>query len=213
VKGDSIYNGAMDNAAGIATLLDVARGFAEGGKPPRRSILFLAVTAEEKGLIGAEYFANQPTLPKSSLVADVNLDMPVLTYAFTDVVAFGATHSSIGPAVKRAGETMNIGFADDPFPDEGVFVRSDHFRFVEQGIPAVFLATGPGIGGAAAWQKFLAENYHQPSDDLSQPIDYASAGRFSAINYAIARELADADGRPTWNKGDFFGQRFGGTRP
>jgi hypothetical protein len=212
VKGDGVYNGALDNAAGIATLLDVARGFAEG-PPPRRSILFLAVTAEEKGLIGSEYFAHQPTLPKASLVADVNLDMPVLTYAFTDVVAFGAGHSSIGPAVKRAGESMGVGLADDPFPDEGVFVRSDHFRFVEQGIPSVMLATGPGNGGDAAWQAFLTRNYHQPSDDLSQPIDYASAGRFSALNYAVARELADGDAPPSWNKGDFFGRRFGGLEP
>jgi hypothetical protein len=209
VKGDGVYNGALDNAAGIATLLDVARGFADG-PPPLRSILFLAVTAEEKGLIGAEYFAHQPTLPKTSLVANVNLDMPVLTYAFTDVVAFGAGHSSIGPAVKRAGESMGIGLADDPFPDEGVFVRSDHFRFVEQGIPSVMLATGPGNGGDAAWQAFLTRNYHQPTDDLSQPIDYASAARFSALNYAVARELADGDARPSWNKGDFFGRRFGG---
>jgi Zn-dependent M28 family amino/carboxypeptidase len=208
VKGDGVYNGALDNAAGISTLLEVARGFAQAPQPPRRSILILAVTAEEKGLIGAEYFAVQPTLPKASLVANVNLDMPVLTYAFNDVVAFGAGHSSIGPATKRAGSSMGVGLADDPFPDEGVFVRSDHFRFVEQGIPSVMLATGPGNGGAAAWAKFLSQNYHQPSDDLTQPIDYTSGARFAALNYAVARELADADARPAWNKGDIFARRF-----
>lgn len=212
VNGDSIYNGAMDNAVGIASLIEEARRFKESGKPPRRSILFLAVTAEEKGLVGSDYYANHPTLPKSSLVADVNLDMPIITYKFTDVIAFGAQHSSIGATVQKAAESMGLTRGDDPMPEEGFFVRSDHYRFVQQGIPAVFLWPGMAGPNKAAAEKFLATNYHKPSDEVVQeaPILWDQGVRFVEINYAIARGLADADERPRWNKGDFFGQLYNG---
>jgi hypothetical protein len=205
VNGDSINNGALDNASGVATTLEVARLF--HGRPPRRSVLFLIDTAEEKGLIGAEYFAHNPTVPPSSIVADVDLDMPILTYDFTDVTAFGADRSSIGPAVKRAAARMGVKLSPDPMPDEGVFTRSDHYRFVEQGVPAVFLTTGYANGGAAAWEDFFAHHYHKPSDDLSLPIRYDAAAKFARLNYEVSRELADGD-RPSWNKGDFFAAKF-----
>lgn len=209
VNGDAIYNGAMDNASGIATLLEVARGFAEAPAKPKRSILILAVTAEEKGLVGADYFARNPTLPKGSLVANVNLDMPILSYDFQDVVAFGAERSSIGPAVRRAAESMGLRLTKDPTPEEGLFVRSDHYRFVEQGVPAVFLKTGDLNGGGAITAAFRKERYHLPNDDLSQPFDWNAGARFADVNYRIARELADAPERPRWNDGDFFGTLFG----
>jgi Zn-dependent M28 family amino/carboxypeptidase len=136
--------------------------------------------------------------------------MPILTYDFSDVVAFGADRSSIGAAVRRAGKPLGVSVADDPVPDEGNFVRSDHYRFVEQGVPAVFLATGPGGRGMDAGAAFLKQNYHRPSDDLAQPIDYGAGAKFAQLNYAIARELADDDIRPFWKKGDFFAGRFGG---
>lgn len=205
VKGDSINNGALDNASGVATTLEVARLF--GGRPPRRSVLFLIDTAEEKGLIGAEYFARNPTVPLSSIAADVDLDMPILTYDFTDVTAFGADRSSIGPSVQRAAGRMNIKLSPDPEPDEGIFTRSDHYRFVEQGVPAVFLATGFANGGEAATRFFMKTNYHKPSDDLSQPIRYDAGAKFARLNYEITRELADGV-RPSWNKGDFFAAKF-----
>jgi Zn-dependent M28 family amino/carboxypeptidase len=208
VKGDSINNGALDNASGVATTLEVARLF--HGKPPRRSVLFLIDTAEEKGLIGAEYFAHNPTVPLSS-IADVDLDMPILTYDFTDVTAFGADRSSIGPAVKRAAARMGVKLSPDPMPDEGVFTRSDHYRFVERGVPAVFLTTGYANGGAAAWEDFFAHHYHKPSDDLSLPIRYDAAAKFARLNYEVSRELADGD-RPSWNKGDFFAAKFAKAR-
>jgi hypothetical protein len=171
-------------------------------------VLFLIDTAEEKGLIGAEYFARNPPVPKSAIVANVDLDMPILTYDFTDVVAFGADRSSIGPSVKRAAARMNVKLSPDPTPDEGLFTRSDHYRFVEQGVPAVFLATGYANGGEAATKLFMAEHYHKPSDDLSQPIRYDTAAKFARLNYEITRELADGP-RPSWNKGDFFAAKFG----
>jgi Zn-dependent M28 family amino/carboxypeptidase len=206
VNGDSINNGALDNASGVATTLEVARLF-RGKAAPKRSVLFLIDTAEEKGLIGAEYFAHNPTVPLPSIVADVDLDMPILTYEFTDVTAYGADRSSIGPSVRRAAATMNVKLSPDPQPDEGVFTRSDHYRFVEQGVPAVFLVTGFANGGEAATKFFMKNNYHKPSDDLKQPIRYDVGAKFARLNYAITRELADG-ARPTWNKGDFFAAKF-----
>jgi Zn-dependent M28 family amino/carboxypeptidase len=207
VNGDSINNGALDNAGGVATTLEVARAFVEG-KPPRRTLLFLLNTAEEKGLVGADYFARNPPT-RAPIVANINLDMPILTYDFIDVVAFGAERSTLGPAVLRAATRMGVKLSPDPLPEEGLFTRSDHFRFVEQGVPSVFLMTGFENGGREAFTSFLKDHYHKPSDDLSLPIDYAAGAKFAAINYEIAREVADADARPAWNSGDFFGTLFG----
>ncbi len=210
VKGDTICNGAMDNAMGIASMIEVAHGFKHLKVRPKRSILFLAVTAEEKGLIGADYFAQNPTLPKGNLVANVNLDMPIVTYDFKDVVAFGAERSSIGPAVARAGATMGIALVPDPEPEQGIFTRSDHYRFVQQGIPSVFLVTGPGGEGAVVGKAFQKNHYHQPSDDTNLPFVWSAATKFVALNLAIARDLADSPERPRWNKGDFFGTLYKG---
>ncbi|MGA0605297.1 M28 family metallopeptidase [Phenylobacterium sp. VNQ135] len=207
---DRIYNGALDNAGGVATTFEVARAFVESGRRPKRSVLFLLVTAEEKGLVGAEYFARN--MGALNAVANVNLDMPILIYDFTDVVAFGADRSSIGPAVRRAAGRVGVALSGDPLPDEGLFTRSDHYRFVEVGVPSVFLMTGFQNGGEAKFTGFLKDCYHKVCDDLSQPIDYAAGAKFARINYQIARELADGDERPSWNKGDFFGGKFGDGR-
>lgn len=209
--GDTIYNGAMDNAMGIASLIEEAKRFQASGKPPRRSIMFLAVTAEEKGLIGADYFAHNPTVPKANLVANVNLDMPVITYKFEDMIAFGAARSTLGQTVARATATVGVGVGQDPMPEQGFFVRSDHYRFVQQGIPSVFLWPGMAGIGRAAFDEFLAKHYHQPSDEVSnKAILWDQGVRFIEANYAIAREIADADARPAWNKGDFFGTLYNG---
>ncbi len=205
---DRINNGALDNASGIATLLEVARGFKNTKVRPKRSIILLAVTGEEKGLIGSDYFANNPTVTKADIAADVNLDMPVLLYPFTDVIAFGADRSTVGEAVKHAAGRVGVALSGDPLPDEGLFTRSDHYRFVEQGIPSVFLMTGFQNGGEKAFTTFLKTNYHHPGDDLTQPIDYQAAAKFALVNYEIARELADTPARPVWKKGDFFGAAF-----
>lgn len=207
--GNRINNGALDNASGVATTLEAARMAGLAAKRPKRSLLFLMVTAEEKGLIGSEYFARNPTIPRERLVANVNLDMPILTYDFTDVMAFGADRSAIGPAVKRAAARMGVALTPDPMPEEGLFTRSDHFRFVQAGVPAVFLMTGFANGGEAKFRGFLKDCYHKPCDNLSQPINYAAGAKFARINYEITRELADAADRPRWNRGDFFGAKFG----
>jgi Zn-dependent M28 family amino/carboxypeptidase len=210
---DAINNGALDNAAGVATMLEAAHAFVASGRPPRRSVLFIANTGEELGLLGADYFASHPTVPASSIVGLVDLDMPLLLYPFRDVIAFGADHSTVAKAVADAGRSMGISVSADPMPQESIFVRSDHYRFVTRGVPAILLATGFANGGEAQWKHFLAKVYHSPADDLSQKIDWASAARYGELNYRISRTLADADERPLWYRGDYFGDRFAPTAP
>jgi Zn-dependent M28 family amino/carboxypeptidase len=210
---DGIYNGALDNAAGVATMLEAARAFATSADKPRRSILFIANTGEEKGLLGASYFASNPTVPVGRIAAAVDLDMPLLLYRFTDVIAFGADHSTVGEAVRKAAGEMGVGLSPDPMPEENIFVRSDHYEFVKEGVPAIMLATGWANGGAQKWKAFLSGAYHHPNDDLSQPIDWDSGARFARLNYLIARELADSPRRPLWYKGDYFGDAFAPGQP
>ncbi|ADM09879.1 hypothetical protein PB2503_09129 [Parvularcula bermudensis HTCC2503] len=207
---DGINNGAMDNASGIATLLEEARKFSADKERPRRSILFLALTAEEKGLLGSEYFANAPTIPREAMVANVNLDMPILLHDFTDVIAFGAAHSSLKQVAEEAGASMSITLTPDPVPEMVLFVRSDHYNFVRIGVPSIFLFLGFENGGKESFEKFMAYHYHQPSDESDLPILYNVAARFAELNYRIAKQIANADEAPTWNEGDFFGDHFSG---
>ncbi|WP_294268846.1 M28 family metallopeptidase [uncultured Sphingomonas sp.] len=208
-EGDRINNGALDNAIGIASLIEEAKRF-KAATPPKRTVLFLAVTAEEKGLVGSDYFANHPTVPLKSIVADVNLDMPILTYKFEDMVVFGADRSTLGPIVRKAVGAMDLPVSPDPMPEEGIFVRSDHFRFVQKGIPSVFLWPGQKGPGKAAVEDFMSHRYHRPGDEIDQGIDWSQGPRFVSVNYAIAREIADAPERPVWNKGDYFGTLYKG---
>ncbi len=206
---DVINNGAMDNAAGVAVLIEAAGMFRRAGVAPKRTIAFAAVTAEEKGLIGADYLAHHSAFGDKRVVANVNLDMPVLLYPFTDVVAFGAERSSIGPIVEQAAASMGLKLSPDPLPEENIFTRSDHYSFVKQGVPSLFLIVGFENGGGDIFRNFLATHYHAPTDDISLPILYDQGARFTELNYRIARALADADASPSWNKGDFFGETFG----
>ena len=209
--GDRINNGALDNAIGIASLIEEAKRFAASGTPPKRTVMFLAVTAEEKGLIGSDYFANNPTVPAANIVANVNLDMPILLYPFEDMIVFGAERSTLGPIVRRAVESAGVTLSPDPMPREGIFVRSDHFRFVQKGIPAVFLWPGQKGAGKAAVENFMGKCYHRPCDDLAgQPIRWDQGVRFVDVNYRIAREIADGPTKPVWNKGDYFGTLYKG---
>lgn len=212
LTGDTIYNGALDNAAGVAVMLEVARAFA-GGPAPRRSLLLVANTAEEKGLLGAESFANDPSVPIANIVSVVDLDEPLLLYDFTDINAFGADHSTLGPVVARAAASIGVKLSPDPVPEETVFVRSDHYTFVKRGVPAILLSTGYGGAGAAAWAEYNTRHYHQPSDDLSQPIVWAAGAKYARVNFEIARELADAPARPQWYRGDYFGDTFAPAAP
>lgn len=208
---DNIYNGALDNAAGVATMIEAAREFVRSGKAPRRSVMFVANTGEELGLRGADYLAAHPTVP--NIVGLVDLDMPLLLYDFTDVVAFGSTHSTIAKAVAEAGKGMGVRVSPDPMPEETLFVRSDHYPFVKRGVPAVFLMTGWANGGQKLWRRFLDDTYHTVKDDLGQPIRWQQGARFAELNYRIARNMADADERPMWYSGDYFGDTFAPAQP
>ncbi|MBX3563310.1 MAG: M20/M25/M40 family metallo-hydrolase [Sphingomonas sp.] len=213
LAGDQIYNGAMDNAAGVATMLEAARAFKRSGKPPRRSILFVALTAEEDGLLGSDYLAHYPVVGAGKVVADVNLDMPILLYDFQDVVAFGAEHSTLGPIVEAAGARMGVTLSPDPMPQENLFMRSDHYSFVKQGVPSVFLVTGFKNGGEKAFKDFLATTYHKPSDQVTQPINWDAGAKFARLNYLIAREIADGKEAPRWYEGNTYGERYAKDAP
>ncbi|MGH9140014.1 MAG: M28 family peptidase [Vicinamibacterales bacterium] len=210
--GDRINNGALDNGAGVATLIEVARAFTTAAKRPRRSILLVANTAEEKGLLGAEYFAHYPTVPIARVTAAIDLDMPMLLYDFTDVVAYGAGHSNLEDVFKKTGAGMGVKLSPDPMPEQAVFVRSDHYALVKVGVPAVMLATGMANGGAAAWAKYMSDNYHQPSDDLTQPIVWSAGAKFAELNYRVVRALADADAGAKWYSKD-YGDLFASKAP
>jgi len=208
VNGDSIANGAMDNAMGVATLLEAARAFVESGTVPKRSIIFAAVTGEEEGLLGSEYLSKHPVVGLGKVVGLVNLDMPIVTYDFEDVVAYGADHSTIGKAVAAAIASQGIKLSPDPEPEQVIFVRTDHYPFVKAGVPAVSLDLGPAGPGAKATQDFITNRYHQVNDDMKQPFNWGSAAKFALVNYLIARKLADDKDPPRWYKGDYFGERF-----
>ncbi len=214
VNGDTIYNGMYDNAMGTSLLIEIARAFAAMPEPPRRSIMFIALTGEERGLVGSDYFAHYPTVPSDSLVANVNLDMPLLLFPLADVIAFGSEHSSLEQIIGEVVVEEGFVLAPDPVPEEVLFIRSDQYSFVKKGVPSVFLVPGftstdPEINGGALFNQHLQTHYHQPSDDLSRPIDWDSALRFARANVRIGYAIADKDDRPTWNDGDFFGEKFG----
>ncbi|GAA0343035.1 M20/M25/M40 family metallo-hydrolase [Bowmanella denitrificans] len=214
VKQDKINNGAMDNASGSAVLLETARLLSNLPQAPARSVLFLSVTGEEKGLLGADYFAHHPTVPLQSMVANVNLDMPILTYEAADVIAFGANHSSLQSAVADAVAKLGMSLSPDPWPEQALFTRSDHYMFVKKGIPAVFLVPGltsmdPNVDGAKKFGEFLHSDYHKPSDELNDKFNWRAAQRFTEANLQIGLTIANDPVRPTWNEGDFFGTTFG----
>ena len=214
IDGDSIYNGLYDNALGVAVTIEIARAFASLSVPPRRSIVFVAVTGEEEKLAGSDYFAHYPTVPSSAIVANVNIDMPMFLFPMNTVTGYGAEHSSLEGLTTEEARKEGFEYIPDPFPDQVYFIRSDQYSFVRQGIPSVYLAEGigssdPAVDGRAVLDAFFAEHYHQPSDDLSQPIEWETALRFSRAGARIGYRIAMEDQRPTWNEGDFFGEKFG----
>lgn len=217
---DTICNGALDNASGTATTMEVAKALSQLDKAPRRSIMFLNVTAEEKGLLGSQYFAANPTVPAAKITSNVNIDMPILFYDFADVVAFGAEHSSIWGIAEAALAEINVGLAEDPMPEQNLFQRSDHYNFVKKGVPSVFLMTGPTSvnddpatpvkerEGYTEFYKFLNTNYHSAADDMAQPIMWDVHAKYTLANYKIIEALANADVEARWNEGNEFGDKY-----
>jgi hypothetical protein len=211
--GDAIYNGAQDNAVGVAAMLETGRMLQATATRLKRSLLLVALTAEEKGLLGAQYFAARPTVPGASIVANINMDQPMAIGEVSDVIAIGIEHSTLGSVVREAAAAAGFAVTPDPFADEVLFIRSDQYPFVRAGVPAVSLMNGikrkDGADGLAALLAFMADRYHLPNDDLRQPIDWLGGARLATVIHDIAFTVATRPERPHWNPGDFFGERFG----
>ena len=218
VDGDEIYNGAHDNASGVSILLEVARAFATLPRAPSRSTLFLGVTAEEWGLLGSDYFAHHPTVPRQQLVANFSMDMPFLFHPLLDIVPYGAQHSSLSEAVATAAAHLDLDIGPDPIPEQVLFIRSDHFSFVRQGIPALFIKSGfetgdPALDGSKINADWRLEYYHTPRDEPDQGFDFTAGVKHAQVKFLTGYLVADAPTRPTWNEGDFFGGKFGRSSP
>ena len=215
IAGDSIYNGAHDNATGVASVLEISRLYAGLKQKPRRSVLFVLVTGEEMGLLGSAYFASQPTVPQAALVAALNTDMPTIIAPLLGVVPLGATHSSLLTEVRRAADYLQLAVEPDPEPAQNRFIRSDQYSFVVQGVPALHLKYGNRTADgqnnlSETVQKWRALTYHKPQDNYAGgTFDWAAGAKYAQLNFLVGYQVAQAAARPQWNKGDFFGQRFG----
>jgi Zn-dependent M28 family amino/carboxypeptidase len=206
VKGDKIYNGAMDDASGDASLIEIAR--AMKGTKPKRSILFLSVTGEEKGELGSQYFAAHPTV-SGPIVADINMDMylPLFPLKYLEVQGLG--ESTLGDDVRAVAGAAGVQIQADKEPEHNRFIRSDQYSFIKKGVPSLAFKFGwvKGTPEEKTFKAWYAERYHGPADDVSQPVDYAAAAQFDAILAKLALRVADADQRPEW-KADSFFRRF-----
>ncbi len=209
VKGDSIYNGAADNASGTSALIEMARAFSQLHPVPRRSLLFIAVTGEEEGLLGSDYYAQNPTVPIKQIVANINMDEVSFLYDFKDIVPLGGEHSSLGAVADDVARHMNLTVSPDPLPEEVYFVRSDQYSFILQGVPSLYVEEGlqtvnPSLDGKKMQFDWEVQRYHQPSDDMSQPFDFNATVKCTRVDLAVGYEVAQQTERPHWNAGDFF---------
>ena len=215
VQGDDVYHGALDNASGSAALLESARAFSALRTPPRRSIIFLSVTGEESGLLGSDYFASNPTVPKASIVADLNSDGVMMLWPLQSMITFGAEHSSLGKVVDEAARRLGLSQSEDPNPQQFFFIRSDQYSFVRQGIPAIWPSPGfnsnnPAIDPTAIFANWQKTRYHKPQDSMQQPgLNFEEAAKYVRFCFFAIYLIAQEPQRPKWNEGDFFGEHFG----
>jgi len=214
VKNDSIFNGAHDNASGVSILLAVAQAFRELPVAPKRSILFVVVTAEEYGLLGSDYFATNPTID-GKIVANISFDMPFFFHPLLDIVPYGAQHSTLSKHVDKVANIFNLKISPDPFPEQVVFIRSDHFSFIRKGIPALFIKSGfmtiaeDTVDRSKTDVTWRSTTYHTPQDDMKQDFNFEAAAMHAKLNFLIGYFTANDVEQPAWNKGDFFGKKFG----
>jgi len=205
VNGDSIYNGAFDNASGVATILSIAHAAATAQPRPRRSLLFAFVTAEESGLLGSAYFAQNPTVPLSQIAANVNVDETNFVGPTRDVVLLGLDKSSLGPSLAAMLKPEGIAVMPKEHPERGHFYRSDHFSLALAGVPSVSIESGttfvgkPKGWGEQWWEEYNDQRYHQPSDQYRPDFDLSGSVQLGEIVLRFARRLADAPAMPTWN--------------
>ncbi len=212
IKGKTIYNGAMDDASGVATVLETARVLgadAEKGIRPRRGVLFVIFTAEEKGLLGSRYFAGHPTVPAGAVKADLNLDMFLPLFAFRKLHVQGLEQSTLADDARKVGTAHGIVIAGDPEPDRNSFTRTDQYSFVQAGVPALAMKFGWEAGSPEykMWRAWLAERYHSTQDDLSQPVDLVAAAQFNSFFADLVRAVANDPATPHYLESSFF-RRF-----
>jgi Zn-dependent M28 family amino/carboxypeptidase len=210
VLGDTIYNGAADNATGCALLLELARAWRLQSPPPKRSAIFLAVTAEERGLLGSRYYARSPLVPLGKTALNLNFDMILPLGVPESVVVTGAERTTAWPAVKAAAAKNGLEIETDPRAHLGIFYRSDHFSLAQAGVPAFSVAPGSKIKGKAkdfvskAYKDFNDNAYHSPQDEMRPDWDFSGFVTLARFTLDVAREVANADQLPIWNVGDEF---------
>jgi Zn-dependent M28 family amino/carboxypeptidase len=208
--GDAIYNGAVDNAAGVAQVLAIAKALEALPTRPRRSIVILFVAAEEQGLLGSQFFAEHPPVPAGKIVADLNYDCGNIWGRTRDITQVGMGKSSLDAVVARVAARQGRTVKPDQFPDRGSFYRSDQFSFAKVGVPALYLKTGTDfIGRPEGWGKeqilyYEAHNYHQPSDELRPEWNFDGMVEDAQFGFLVVLEIANADRAPTWFPGDEF---------
>jgi Zn-dependent M28 family amino/carboxypeptidase len=206
INGDRIYNGAMDNGSGSALLLDVARSLERSPTHLKRSVLFVWVTGEEKGLLGSKFFAAHPTVTATSMVADINTDMFLPIVPLKLLTVYGLSESDLGDRVAQVANRMGLRVQADPAPLRNVFIRSDQYNFIRQGVPSVMIDVGysPGAPEERIMKDWRTERYHAPSDDTNQPVDLAAAAGYEEVIRALTIAVANDPVRPAWKTDSFF---------
>lgn len=199
VNGDSLYNGTLDDAAYVGSLIQFAKR--QQGRGLRRSILFAVFTGEEKGLLGARWFTSHPTVPKEQLTADINLDMLRPLFPLNILTTLAVDDSTLGQTVRDVAASMKIEIRPDLEPERGLMTRADHRPFLGIGVPAVGFIFGydPGSDAEKRYREWYNVRYHRPQDDITQPMDFAAAAKFNAFFYKLTETVADADSRARWS--------------
>ena len=202
----TLFAGAMDDASGVASVLEIARSFAHTPERPKRSMLFVIFTGEEKGLLGSRYFAGRPTVPEANIVADLNMDMFMPLFALKKLHVQGLAESTLGDEARAVGAAHHIEIANDPEPDRNSFTRTDQYSFVQAGVPALAMKFGwmPNSPEYKAWRQWLAQRYHSKEDNLQQPVDTAAAAQFNSFLADLARRVANNPQRPHYLESSFF---------
>jgi Zn-dependent M28 family amino/carboxypeptidase len=206
VDGKAVFAGAMDDASGVASVLEIARSFSQNPERPKRSMLFVIFTGEEKGLLGSRYFAGRPTVPEIDIVADLNLDMFMPLFPLKKLHVQGLVESTLAADARAVGASHGIEIAVDPEPDRNSFTRTDQYSFVQAGVPALAMKFGWTADSPEykAWRQWLAQRYHSKEDNLSQPVDTAAAAQFNSFLADLARRVANNASRPHYEESSFF---------
>ena len=205
-NGDTLFPGAMDDASGVASVLEIAKSFSRNRERPKRSMLFVIFTGEEKGLLGSRYFAGRPTVPETEIVADLNMDMFMPIFPLKKLHVQGLAESTLAAEARAVGAQHGIEIAPDPEPDRNSFIRTDQYSFVLAGVPALAMKFGWTAGSPEykAWRQWLAHRYHSKEDNLAQPVDTAAAAQFDSFLADLARRVANDPGRPHYEEASFF---------